>query len=250
MRGLGEGEFAKVQACRRRGETVVRACKHISKQRLICQSNVKRTLRRVRRVGTEIEAMRKLRHKSICQIFDVVHTPDYVHIVMENGGRDLYEIIGEPARRSGLARVRGRSRPRGSRRPWPLPGARRRAPRRQARGELRELLARARATTHARARPRARARASARGPPPPPRSRAFALSLFSRHGARRTCSSASTRTTPTASRRSSCATLGCARSRPCGSRPPYLAATLMDAGCEAAAAAAKPPPGECGATGR
>ena len=63
MRGLGEGEFAKVQACRRRGETVVRACKHISKQRLICQSNVKRTLRRVRRVGTEIEAMRKLRHK-------------------------------------------------------------------------------------------------------------------------------------------------------------------------------------------
>ena len=57
------GEFAKVQACRRRGETVVRACKHISKARLICQSNVKRTLRRVRRVGTEIEAMRKLRHK-------------------------------------------------------------------------------------------------------------------------------------------------------------------------------------------
>ena len=71
MRGLGEGEFAKVQACRRRGETVVRACKHISKQRLICQSNVKRTLRRVRRVGTEIEAMLLLSHPNICQLYDV-----------------------------------------------------------------------------------------------------------------------------------------------------------------------------------
>ena len=196
MRGLGEGEFAKVQACRRRGETVVRACKHISKQRLICQSNVKRTLRRVRRVGTEIEAMRKLRHKSICQIFDVVHTPDYVHIVMENGGRDLYEIIGERrddqvsltfaseighALASGLGHcqehgvvhrdVKPEVRPRTRPRAFPLP--------------RRPALARARAHETA------------------------SRDRFSR----RMSSSASTRTTPTACKRSSCATLGCARSR-------------------------------------
>jgi hypothetical protein len=37
------------------------AVKHISKARLICTSNIKRTLRRMRRVGTEIEAMRALK---------------------------------------------------------------------------------------------------------------------------------------------------------------------------------------------
>ena len=65
LRGLGEGEFAKVQSCRRAGDPTIYACKHIIKARLVCASNIKRTLRRVRRVGTEITAMKKLRHKCV-----------------------------------------------------------------------------------------------------------------------------------------------------------------------------------------
>jgi hypothetical protein len=53
------GEFAKVQSCRKTGDSraTVLAVKHISKSRLICSTNIKRTLRRVRRVGVEIRAM-------------------------------------------------------------------------------------------------------------------------------------------------------------------------------------------------
>jgi len=97
LRMLGEGEFAKVQSCRRAGDPTTYACKHISKARLVCASNIKRTLRRVRRVGTEITAMRSVNHRCICRIVDVIHTPEYVHVVMENGGRDLYEVIGDRA---------------------------------------------------------------------------------------------------------------------------------------------------------
>ena len=49
-----------MQSARKRGEPGAQpvAVKHICKSRLICASNIKRTLRRIRRVGTEIEAMR------------------------------------------------------------------------------------------------------------------------------------------------------------------------------------------------
>lgn len=97
LRLLGEGEFAKVQSARKRGEPGAQtvAVKHISKSRLICASNIKRTLRRIRRVGTEIEAMRAVDSPWVCRLFDVYHSPQYVHVVMENGGRDLYELIGD-----------------------------------------------------------------------------------------------------------------------------------------------------------
>ena len=63
LRKLGAGEFAQVQGCQRRGDSTIYACKHIDKSKLVCTSNIKRTLRRVHRVGTEISAMRALRHK-------------------------------------------------------------------------------------------------------------------------------------------------------------------------------------------
>lgn len=97
LRKLGAGEFAQVQGCQRRGDSTIYACKHIDKSKLVCTSNIKRTLRRVHRVGTEITAMRSLHHKSICALIDVIHSPLYVHVVMENGGRDLYEVIDDAA---------------------------------------------------------------------------------------------------------------------------------------------------------
>ena len=104
LRSLGEGEFAKVQACRKGGlpNAPVVAVKHISKSRLVSASNMKRTVKRIRRVGDEIEAMRAVDSPYICRLFDVMHSPLYVHVVMENGGRDLYELIGDDA--SGLDR--------------------------------------------------------------------------------------------------------------------------------------------------
>ena len=58
LHSIGEGEFAKVQACRRlRGSDEVLAAKHIVKSKLISTSNVKRTVRRVKRVGTEIDGV-------------------------------------------------------------------------------------------------------------------------------------------------------------------------------------------------
>ena len=98
LQPLGKGEFAEVQACRRQGESTTYVCKHICKARLVKPSNVRHTLRRVRRVGAEITAMRLVRnHPHICEILDVFHTPDFVHIVMEFGGRDLYEVSNERA---------------------------------------------------------------------------------------------------------------------------------------------------------
>jgi serine/threonine protein kinase len=104
LRSLGEGEFAKVQACRKGGlpDAPVVAVKHIRKSRLVSASNMKRTMKRIRRVGDEIEAMRAVDSPYICRLFDVMHSPLYVHVVMENGGRDLYELIGDDA--SGLDR--------------------------------------------------------------------------------------------------------------------------------------------------
>jgi hypothetical protein len=53
------GEFAAVQQGRRRGEAraPLVAIKHIDKAHLVCPTDTKRTVRRVRRVGTEIKAM-------------------------------------------------------------------------------------------------------------------------------------------------------------------------------------------------
>ena len=64
LQALGTGEFAEVQACRARADgkaaSPVFAIKHISKAHIVSVSNMKHTLRRIKRVGTEIAAMRIL----------------------------------------------------------------------------------------------------------------------------------------------------------------------------------------------
>ena len=101
LRSLGKGEFARVQSCRRStdekpsDDEPVLAVKHISKKRLMRTSNYKRTLLGVRRIDLEIRAMRLISSLYTCQLFDVIHSPDHVHLIMENGGCDLYYLIGE-----------------------------------------------------------------------------------------------------------------------------------------------------------
>jgi predicted heme/steroid binding protein len=65
LQELGKGEFAEVQACRRvadggGGASPVFAIEHISKARIVFTNNMKRTLRRIKHVGTELAAMRIL----------------------------------------------------------------------------------------------------------------------------------------------------------------------------------------------
>jgi hypothetical protein len=55
-----KGEFASVQACSRPSDPKRYAVKHIIKERLICATDIKRTMRRVTRVAAEIQAMQSL----------------------------------------------------------------------------------------------------------------------------------------------------------------------------------------------
>ena len=131
---LGRGEFAVVQRCTNTAGAEY-AIKHIAKRKLICRRSTARTLRRIRRLGSEITVMRALHHRSasrapslsparvssrpglgsrgarrahargpalgarsnICRLIDVFHSPEYVHLVMEKGGTDLYEFMDQRA---------------------------------------------------------------------------------------------------------------------------------------------------------
>ena len=95
LKYLGEGEFAKVQSCRKKGENILYAVKHVSKSRLMRSTNLKRVLRGVRRVGAEIQAMQAVDSAYVCKLFEVMHSEQHVHLVMEKGGTDLYDLIGD-----------------------------------------------------------------------------------------------------------------------------------------------------------
>ncbi|EGB04366.1 hypothetical protein AURANDRAFT_7441, partial [Aureococcus anophagefferens] len=50
-------------------------------------------IRSIKRINSEIEAMRALDHPAICTLEATYHTPKYVYLVMEKGGRDLYDAL-------------------------------------------------------------------------------------------------------------------------------------------------------------
>lgn len=90
---LGDGEFASVHSCWKGDKkTPSYAIKKIGKAKLVRSGDAKRSIRRIRRIGTEIEAMLLLKHPNICQLYNVYHSNDYVMLVLEVGGRDLYDF--------------------------------------------------------------------------------------------------------------------------------------------------------------
>ncbi|KAH8066940.1 serine/threonine kinase [Aureococcus anophagefferens] len=94
-RKLGEGEFATVFACRAGDDDGAPelALKVINKAKVQRHSSILKSKRNIRRVNMEVLAMRRCRHAGICRIYDVLHSPSSVYLVMEMAGRDLFTFL-------------------------------------------------------------------------------------------------------------------------------------------------------------
>jgi len=90
---MGRGEFAEVYLCRELGRDELHAAKRINKARVYADSDIRKQIRSIKRINTEIEAMRALDHAMICRLFGAYHTRKYVYLVMERGGPDLYDVL-------------------------------------------------------------------------------------------------------------------------------------------------------------
>lgn len=98
---LGKGQTASVYACKKRffdanidqQDTNEYAIKCISKER-INAFDQRRAIRSIMRIDTEISILNELKGKSyICNMYHVIHSPNYVYIVMDLASYDLYDYI-------------------------------------------------------------------------------------------------------------------------------------------------------------
>mmetsp|Transcript_3242 Transcript_3242/g.10049 ORF Transcript_3242/g.10049 Transcript_3242/m.10049 type:complete len:452 (-) Transcript_3242:740-2095(-) len=92
---LGEGEFAAVYECSRPGVEGTFAMKAINKAKVQRHNNLHKSKRNIRRVNTEVMAMRRFTHGGICQLHDVMQSPTMVYLVMEMGERDLFSFLDD-----------------------------------------------------------------------------------------------------------------------------------------------------------
>jgi tRNA A-37 threonylcarbamoyl transferase component Bud32 len=90
LESLGDGQFATVRACREiseeEGISSDYAAKVISKEKV---SN----FMALRRVGNEIDVLRRLSHPGILRLESVLHTENFLYIVTERGGPDLFDFF-------------------------------------------------------------------------------------------------------------------------------------------------------------
>ena len=91
---LGEGQFAVVKevhggpSCFKGGRALGAsdvAVKRILKDKI---TDIKNT----RRINNEVRILRNLDHANIVKLIDVLHTPNYLYLVQERGGLDLFEF--------------------------------------------------------------------------------------------------------------------------------------------------------------
>ncbi|KAJ8602812.1 hypothetical protein CTAYLR_002585 [Chrysophaeum taylorii] len=92
---LGEGEFATVFECSREGIEGVVAVKAINKVKVQKHNSLHKSKRNIRRVNTEVLAMRRFTHAGICQLLDVLQSTSFVYLVMEQGERDLFNFLDD-----------------------------------------------------------------------------------------------------------------------------------------------------------
>lgn len=91
---LGEGQFATVRTCWRidgngdRTEKEDFAIKVIKKDRITSFQSLKR-------VSNEIEILQKLKSKNVVTVREVMQTSQWLYIVTEKGGSDLFEFFDE-----------------------------------------------------------------------------------------------------------------------------------------------------------
>lgn len=85
---LGEGQFATVRNCRRKGSSQEYALKIIKKERITSFTSLMR-------VSNEIDNLKVLKSPYIVCVVQVFHTQNILYIVTEKGGRDLFEFFDE-----------------------------------------------------------------------------------------------------------------------------------------------------------
>lgn len=95
QRVLGEGEFATVFECSTPAHVGTFALKAINKSKVQRHNNLHKSKRNIKRVNTEVMAMKRFTHAGICQLYDVMHSPTVVYLVMELGERDLFSFLDD-----------------------------------------------------------------------------------------------------------------------------------------------------------
>lgn len=86
---LGEGQFATVKSCTMSGFNDYEFA-----LKIICKDQIS-TFVSIRRVSNEIGALKKLQSPYIVRITDVFHTNQFLYIVTEKGGSDLFAFFDE-----------------------------------------------------------------------------------------------------------------------------------------------------------
>lgn len=90
---LGEGEFARVYLCVDPEDQATYALKAINKAHVERHSSILKSKRNIKRVNTEVMAMRKLGHAGVCQLRGAMQSATTLYLVLERGERDLFEFL-------------------------------------------------------------------------------------------------------------------------------------------------------------
>lgn len=114
---LGEGSYAKVKACRllnsktslEMNENIPNATSSLDDHQLIkstleyfhsftlalkmIDKKKVKSIVTMKRISNEIGILKALQHEHITDFYDVIHTNQYIYLIMERGGRDLFEYM-------------------------------------------------------------------------------------------------------------------------------------------------------------
>ena len=93
VRQVGKGTFSSVFFVRHRSYPDGVAMKVIDKERVTDASDVRKVLRNVRRVNSEVTLLKECDHDGICTVFDAFQTQKHVFIFMDFVERDLFDLL-------------------------------------------------------------------------------------------------------------------------------------------------------------
>ena len=92
----GEGEFAQVYECVKREDRARRfACKAIRKERMQRHASLHKAKRNIKRVDTEVRALKRFSHAAVVRLCDVIQSPAHVYLILERGDQDLYAFLDD-----------------------------------------------------------------------------------------------------------------------------------------------------------
>lgn len=90
VRSLGTGSFSNVFQARARIVDESVAIKIIDKRKVTRSKDIRKVIRNVRRINTEVSVMRELWHEGIVRLIEAYQTEDRVFLVLEHADMDLF----------------------------------------------------------------------------------------------------------------------------------------------------------------